>query len=294
MPDTTGHFHHKSVIQSPPPADGRLNIGFKQYRLQEGYLYNSMHKNCNQIVFLLEGKMIVSSSEALGKIVRGGEFFFLPISADMSCKILSPSNLLIFFFDQFKNSCDSAYFRELWGLCAQMDYQFKVLSMRPPLSRFAANLTKHFNEDLDVPEYQYAKNEELLYLLRLAYSKEEMAAIFYPIVGKSLDFRKFVMDNYLEVKNIHGLVRRSGLKRKTFDRQFNDEFGLPPYQWVLKQKAKHIRYALSETDEQMQEIMKKYGFAIAPHFTRFCKDYFDSTPLELRKRLRVEKSHLEH
>ncbi|GHU08849.1 hypothetical protein FACS189431_5840 [Alphaproteobacteria bacterium] len=97
------------------------------------------------------------------------------------------------------------------------------------------------------------------------------------------------MEQYLSVKNIDELVKLSGLKRKTFDRQFNDEFGMPPYQWILKQKAKHIYYALSETNEQMQEIMKRYGFTIAPHFTRFCKDYFNATPLELRKRFRITK-----
>ncbi|MDR1938929.1 MAG: AraC family transcriptional regulator [Tannerellaceae bacterium] len=292
MPDTSGHVHYKPVDQFQPPADDKLNIGFRQYRLKEDYIYDSMYKDCNQIFFLLEGQMVVNSSEALGKIVSEGEFFFLPTSADMSCKALSPCNFLVFFFDRLINTCDRAYFRELWGLCSQMEYKFKIVAMRHPLLDFAHSLITHFSQLIDVSEYQHVKYEEFLYLLRSVYSKEEMAAIFYPIAGKSIDFRKFVMENYLKVKNIHGLVSLSGLKRKTFDRQFFDEFGQPPYQWVLKQKAKHIRYALSETNDQMQEIMKKYGFVIAPHFTRFCKDYFKCTPLELRKRLRMEKLQL--
>jgi AraC-like DNA-binding protein len=116
-----------------------------------------------------------------------------------------------------------------------------------------------------------------------------MEAFFHPIVGRAIDFRNFILENYLKVRNIGDLVELSGVKRKTFDRQFIAEFRIPPYQWILKQKAKHIRYALSETNEQMQEVMRKYGFLIAPHFTRFCKDNFNCTPLELRKRLRMEK-----
>ncbi|MDR1556341.1 MAG: AraC family transcriptional regulator [Tannerellaceae bacterium] len=248
-----------------------------------------MHKHCNQIFLLLEGSLVVNSSEALGKTVRKGEFFFIPISADMSCRALSPCNMLLLFFNQIQQTCEKAYFRELWGLYPQEEWHFQVITMRRPLLRFIHDLTTHFRQLVDVPTYQHIKYEEFLYLLRLTYTKKEMVALFHPIIGKSIDFRRFVLENYLKVKNISELVKLSGLKRKTFDRQFSDEFEIPPYQWVLKQKAKHIRYALSETNDQMQEIMKKYGFIIAPHFTRFCKDYFNCTPLELRKRLRMEK-----
>jgi AraC-like DNA-binding protein len=269
-------------------------FGFKYHKIAEGQTYHSEYETHNQLFFLLEGKMLLQSSEVLGQVVGEGEFFFLPISADMSCRAMSPCSCVIFFFNRLKNSCERNYFRELWNLCAEKEYQFQTVAMKPFLSQFIGDITKYFKQMEGVTDYYQVKYEELLYLLRSIYAREEMARIFHPIVGRSLDFRRFILENYLKIRNIHGLVRLSGLKRKTFDRQFNDEFGETPYQWLLRQKAKHIRYALSETNDQMQEIMKKYGFVIAPHFTRFCKEYFECTPLELRKRLRMEKSQVRH
>jgi AraC-like DNA-binding protein len=264
--------------------------GFSLLKVKEGDTFASMYEDYNQLIFLLSGKAIVNSSEALEQHVRDGELFFMPISAEMTCKALTDCSFLLFYFDKFMNLCDRVYFRELWGICSGMEHQFQAVPMHYPLPWFANDMVTHFSGQFNTPEYQLVKYEEFLYLLRSIYTKREMANIFYPIIGRSLDFRRFILENYLKVKNIDDLVKLSALRRKTFDRQFNEEFGIPPYQWILKQKAKHVYFALSETNEQMQEIMRKYGFTIAPHFTRFCKDYFNATPLELRKRLRIAKA----
>jgi AraC-like DNA-binding protein/quercetin dioxygenase-like cupin family protein len=265
------------------------SVGFELSNTKEGAVFHSSYNHYNQLFFLLSGSVVVNSSEALDKLVQGGEFFFMPPSTEMLCKALKNSSFLIFYFDQFYNVCDRVYFRDLWTICSTKEYIYQSYAMRQPLMDFSRELSANIDTKLDTPEYRFLKYEEYLYLFRLLYSKEEMAAIFHPIIGKSIDFRRFVMEHYLSVKNIEDLVELSGVKRKTFDRQFNEEFGMAPYRWVLKQKAKHIYYAISETNEQMQELMKRYGFTIAPHFTRFCKDYFNATPLELKKRFQIAK-----
>jgi AraC-like DNA-binding protein len=290
MPNSSEPFHSRAVERFQLSVGSESGTGIKQYKLNKGEIYNSTYKDYNLIVFLLEGRMLMNSSEGLGNTVCKGEFFFLPISAELSCLALSACNFLLFFFDRFGNTCDRSYFRNLSKLPARDGHSLRVVGIRHPLLHFAQEITTYWGNLMDNTEYQRIKCEECIFLLRSLYSKEEMLEVFYPIAGKAIDFRVFVLRNYLKVKNIHGLVELSGLKRKTFDRQFNYEFGQSPYQWVLQQKAKHIRYDLSETNGQMQEIMKKYGFIIAPHFTRFCKEYFNSTPLELRRHLRMEKS----
>jgi AraC-like DNA-binding protein len=291
MPHLSKCIYQESLEQFKIPLfiHNESNTGFEQYKLIAGELFRFKQKKYNQLFFLLKGKLVVNSSEVLGRIVSEGEFFFLPIPADISLKALLPCNLVIFFFDQFRNSCERNYIRDLRPICTQNKYQFQVMDMRYPLPWLINNMTTYLDKFKDNTEYQQVKYEEFFYLLRTMYSKEEMAALFYPIVGESIEFRKFIMANYLQSRNIHELAGLSGLKRKTFDRQFYEEFGETPHKWVLKQKAKHIRYALSETNDSIQDIMKKYGFAIPAHFTRFCRDYFNCTPLELRKRLKMEK-----
>ncbi|MDR2388483.1 MAG: AraC family transcriptional regulator [Tannerellaceae bacterium] len=294
MLNSSKPFHSKAIEQFQLAMGNEVKVGFKQYKISEGDTYYSAYKDCNLLIFLLEGKMMLNSSEGLGQLVRREQFFFLPISADMSFHALSPSNFLLFYFDRFGNICDRAYFRELSKLPDRKEQSFCIHDTHKPLFLFVQNITTRFTQLMSDAEYQRLKYEECIYLLRLLHSKEKMQEIFHPIVGKVIDFRAFVLKNYLKVKNIQGLVELSGLKRKTFDRQFNYEFDKSPYQWMLGQKAKHIRYDLSETSEQMQELMKKYGFTIAPHFTRFCKEYFKTTPLELRRHLRIEKSQVSY
>jgi AraC-like DNA-binding protein len=288
------YFYHDPTTQFKPPATtdpSGLNTGFKHYKLMEGEKYHSEYENYNQLFFLLKGRLVIYSSETLGKVVNAGELFFLPISAVMSCETLSPCNFIVFFFDQLVNPCERNYVRELSPICAQNTFTFQTITIRSPLQRFIRDMLSHLKQFENNQEYQYIKYEESLYLFRTIYSREEMAALFHPIVGHSAHFRKFILENFLKVRNINELVKLSGLKRKTFDRQFYSEFEDTPYQWVLRQKSKHVRYALSETNDQMQDIMRKYGFTIPPHFTRFCKDYFHCAPMELRRRLRLEKTH---
>ncbi|MDR2811332.1 MAG: AraC family transcriptional regulator [Tannerellaceae bacterium] len=293
MPNSSKHIHSKAVELIEQSTGSGSIARLREYKLRAEEISHSTDRSYNLIVFLVEGVMVVNSSEGLGRIVRQGEFFFIPISSYVSYQALSSCRFLIFSFERLESTCDLAYLRELSQLPVQVEYQFHAVAIRKPLLHFLKELAG-FKQMMNDVEYQRVKCEECFYLLRSLYSQEEMLNIFYPIVGKSVDFRLFVLKNYLNVKNIHKMVELSGLKRKTFDRLFNYEFGLPPYQWVLRQKAKHIRYELSETDEQMQDIMRKYGFQIAPHFTRFCREYFDATPLEARKRLRMEKAQLQY
>ncbi|MDR1646045.1 MAG: AraC family transcriptional regulator [Tannerellaceae bacterium] len=257
--------------------------------MSKGEIFQMEQKNYNLFVFVLEGGLVVNASEGLGLYVKKDEFFFLPALASLSMESLSPCHFMIFFFDRFVNPCERSYIRDLYPICLREEYRFCAREIRYPMERLIRDLRMYAGRLGNDTDYLRIKYEELFYILRTGYSKEEMAALFHPIVGIALDLRLFVQSNYLKAKNIYALADLSGMKRKTFDRQFCDEYGQTPYQWVLKQKAKHIRYELSETDDQMQDVMRKYGFTIPPHFTRFCKDYFDHTPLELRRCLRQDK-----
>jgi AraC-like DNA-binding protein len=269
--------------------DNGFLFGFKYYELEKKMTYDSDYAECNQLFFLLEGKIELNSSEALGKTIHEGEFFFLPISAETSCRALTPCRVVIFYFNQLKNVCEQAYFRDLWPLRTSKDYQFRTAVMHLPLTQLIHDMLKHFDRMENIADYQLIKYEEMFYIFRHVYPREEMAEVFNPLVCRSHRFRQFVFANYLGLRNVDPLVALSKVKRKTFDRQFVDEFEDTAYQWMLRHKSGHILYALSETGDQMQKIMRRYGFAIAPHFTRFCKEYFGATPMEVRRRLRAEK-----
>jgi AraC-like DNA-binding protein len=131
------------------------------------------------------------------------------------------------------------------------------------------------------------KFRELFLLLRYIYNKEEMSHFFHPLLGKSLDFKNRVIQHFTEISNIDELAGRLGMGRANFDKKFKTEFGTSPLQWLLKEKAKHVYFSLSEPENTLSDIMQKYNFNSPTHFNRFCKQQFGYSPSDLRKKIAV-------
>ena len=129
---------------------------------------------------------------------------------------------------------------------------------------------------------------ELLLIISKFYTRREVALLLYPMIGLSLDFRSFVLQNYLKASNVDDLVQMSGMGRSNFDAKFNREFGMPPRQWMLKQIAKQVRHRASEPVVTIKQMINQFGFNSATHFNRFCRQQFDLTPGELIRQASAE------
>ncbi|MCD8270337.1 MAG: hypothetical protein LUD46_19140 [Parabacteroides sp.] len=64
------------------------------------------------------------------------------------------------------------------------------------------------------------KQLELFLLLRGFYKKEELANLFYSIIGQSIDFRSLVMENYLKVDHVDELAQIARMGRTNFNNKF--------------------------------------------------------------------------
>jgi AraC-like DNA-binding protein len=126
-------------------------------------------------------------------------------------------------------------------------------------------------------------------IFRWFYSKEQLAQLFYPIVGQSLDFKAFVLDNYLRARNIQELTNLAMMGRSSFDIKFKKEFGMSPGQWLLKQKAKHIKIQMAMPGVTVSDIMMKFDFNSPTHFSRFCSQHFGCPPAKMIAALQAEE-----
>ncbi len=103
---------------------------------------------------------------------------------------------------------------------------------------------------------------------------------------KSVDFKSFVMANYLKVESVEEFARLGGYNVSTFRKKFKAHFNESAYQWILKQKSKHIKYKISIENVAFKDIMDEYGFATPAHFNEYCKTHFGMTPSQLRESLK--------
>jgi AraC-like DNA-binding protein len=260
--------------------------GFRVREIAEEHTLSTGNKDYHHLFFLLEGEAVISCNEFTNKPIHAGEFVLIPIAADMVCHAISRCRVLLFSFEQFFHLSDREYVHEICDLASSIPYTFTPAPIYPPLEKFLSHLILYFKQGMNKPLLHDIKHVELAVIMRSFYTKPEIASVFHPIAGKAINFRIEVMRNYRKVTHVDDLAVLFGMEKRTFGRQFKDEFGLSPYQWILNQKAKHVRFSLTESDLSLDSIRKEHGFKFPGHFTRFCREQFHTTPTKLVRSLR--------
>lgn len=119
-------------------------------------------------------------------------------------------------------------------------------------------------------------------MLRAYYTKEELACFFYPLLGKDMGFKDFVLSNYLAIADIPEFARQLNLSIDTFKRRFKEAFGESAHKWITLRKSELIYRDLVVSEKTFTEITTEYGFSSQAYLCTFCKKYFDKSPQELR------------
>lgn len=264
-------------------------VGFKYRQLIENSILKEHNKDYHHLIFFLKGEALISCNEYRNRSIKSNEFVLIPKSADFSCKIVAAADIVIFTFDRFVGVCNKLELQSLAYYRNKIQYNFEPTIICPPLEQFLSIVVEYLQSGMNCRHMHEIKLLELFLLLRGFYKKEELANLFHPIIGKSMDFRSLIMENYLKVEHVDDLARIVGMGRTSFNNKFREEFGTSPHQWILKQKAKHIRFKLAEPGSTLSDIMRLYKFNSATHFTRFCKQQFGCTPSELLRQLHTEE-----
>jgi AraC-like DNA-binding protein len=259
--------------------------GFKYVEADSETSLSFKHRDLHYLIFMLEGNASADYNEFKNLPIGQSEFVFFPKLSNALIKTTAPCKIMVFSFFALKTSCEKHAFQAYWRLSSTITHKFDTLPFRSPLIEFFDLLVLYLQKNINCAHLHEIKHQELFLILHTQYPKEELTNLFYPIIGKSFDFRTLVMDNYLKIHHIDELAHLSGMGRTNFDNKFKEEFGISPHQWILKQKAKHVRNCLSEPNTTFSDVMRKYNFNSATHFTRFCKQQFGCTPTELVRRL---------
>ncbi|MDR3339739.1 MAG: AraC family transcriptional regulator [Candidatus Symbiothrix sp.] len=161
---------------------------------------------------------------------------------------------------------------------------FEKLTVKKTILHFLSLLDTCIKEDCNSDYFFGLKRQELFVLLFFYYKNEDLSSFFSHILSKNLQFVKFVMDNYLAVKNVQELAIVANYSTSGFIKKFTKYFNEPPYQWIQKQKAKHILVEIGQGIKSLQEIASEYKFSSYQHFSEFCKKQFGFPPTELSKK----------
>jgi AraC-like DNA-binding protein len=274
-------------LYSPVQSTG---FRFAELSSDEQSVLAGLNKDYNHLLFVLEGALKLSCNEFIDHKIPAERFVLIPIAADVVSHVVeAPCRILLFSFEKFFHMSEHEYLRDLCAITAANEQTFTPGVVRPPLDMFLNHLNMYFKLGMNKPLMHEIKHIELSAIFRAFYTKDEVAQTFYPMIGRYLNFRIDVLRNYRKVNHIDELAELFGLEKRTFGRQFKEEFNSSPYRWILNQKAKHIQFCLAETSRSLDEIRREYGFKFPGHFTRFCREQFNVTPTKLARTLRAIK-----
>jgi AraC-like DNA-binding protein len=239
----------------------------------------------NYIIFILEGALEINCNEFNNRHFKTGEMVFILRSSSVHVKVLEESKLYIFYFDTLLSPIDRRIFKSYLPDVEKVEYDFRPIPIPAPVSAFLKQALYFQEQKVDCQSFNSIKHSEFFLLLRYFCPREDLIMFLSPMIGRSMNFRTKVLEKYPQLINgrVNELADLVGMGRKSFDKHFRNEFGIPPAKWMQQEKAKHLRLFLSEPGVTIADAMDKFFFNSPSHFNRFCHKYFKTPPGEIIK-----------
>lgn len=235
------------------------------------------------LIFVLEGAVLVTTDNYHQVLHTAGHFSLLARNSAAYVQVLEDCTSISCQSPRDVSFCDRFSMQQLPEFLPEgYRYEFNLLPIRPRLQEYLHNLRHLLEDGLGCYHFHELKLRELFLLLRAYYNKEELAAFFYPLIGKNRDFKDFVYDNYLRVNSLGEFAGLAHTSIDTFKRRFKEAFGEPAYKWMTRRKAEHVYRDLALTTKSIADIAEQYHFSSIPYLTTFCKQHLGKTPQQIR------------
>lgn len=273
------------------PKENSNNNTFRYIEKTAGnvLLEKDIDKN-NHLLFILSGELEITYGSLKPHVVAGGNMILLSSLSNCICKTSSFSKIIILEFSDLDPICDKYIFQDLEPIFTLIKYEFQELEIRPVLFLSLELILEYLKKENLAKELFTEKLKELPILLRAFYNSEELTMLLYPLLGKNMEFKKMVMDNYASVRNAAEYANICGYSLGVFQRKFKEVFGETVYQWMQRQKAEQIKHSLMISDINPKELAEEFDFASPAHLNKFCKIWFGMTPSELRQTYLLKKN----
>ncbi|WHT16704.1 helix-turn-helix domain-containing protein [Crossiella sp. CA-258035] len=107
--------------------------------------------------------------------------------------------------------------------------------------------------------------------------------VFTPSRSDLSATRAWAIANLGEPITVQRLAEHSNLSRRTFVRHFEQETGLPPMRWVVRQRLLSARRLLERSDWPVERIAAATGFGTAANFRSIFRREVGLTPSDYRR-----------
>lgn len=265
-----------------------FQVGFKLTSLQKGETSRENDTKFHNMIFILEGELLVSYDDFINRNFQKGDMLFIPQASNRYGEALKDSRMLILAFNsQVESLCDTCSISQLANHAPPTEYDFTALRMTEHMWKFVRLMESYISKNISCAYLHKTKQCELFVLLQHCYTKEQILKLFHPAIGL-FNFKSWVLENYQPQLSITELAKKQNMTTKSFSRRFKKEFQDNFRHWALNQKAKHIKHRLSIPGTTFSDIIRDFNFSDLRCFYNFCKEQYGCTATELMAQIRQQ------
>jgi AraC-like DNA-binding protein len=158
-----------------------------------------------------------------------------------------------------------------------------------PCRHFAGNkIVRTLFEDIFLLAQKEIPNKELALSSRIVQWLLEVIACSHvcPAGSPTPDIRQvleYVQHHPFEMTSLEKLAEISGLSLSHFKTKFRNQLGLPPGEYLMRQKMKLAEELLKSSKKSITQIAYDLGFSSSQYFATVFKRFTFHKPCELRK-----------
>lgn len=235
----------------------------------------------HSILFCTRGSVRIAAGGELWKLEKG-QMKFIPRATSVKAILSTEGELMIAYFDVIDFICDKISLQQLEELKQTIDYGPEPLEVRGAIYSLLATLKIYLDDQAQCAYLHELKVKELFWNLRAYYSREELAAFLWPILGVS-KFHNDVINAFSCNAKVSDLAERVYMSPSSFYKRFREEFGISPEQWIRVQSNKQILFLIQDYDLTIGEIASQLSFNSPSSFSRYCSKNFGLPPSALRR-----------
>lgn len=263
----------------------------KLFPEQKGFCYGSFAKGSSMkigcksgdmIVFVLSGRVRIMA-EIYKEYYYSENTFFILKESDYKLEAITDVKVIrVCLNSEWQNFY--AYIKRYKGKRdVKFLFQMPSLTTHPHIESFLYDLKNKLSHHKDLTQQYHNKlQSELITLLKKSYGKNILYRFLAALDKDVVYFHKYMIRRRRS-RSLEEIIMDSGLPVSTFNRKFQEIFGVSPYQWIIAKRAEDIHRKLTQTDKSVAEIMRKFHFKDYAHFNRFCRFYLGANPTDIRK-----------
>lgn len=241
----------------------------------------------SEIVIVCGGSILLSYDYFLNHRVGSGKMLLLPPGCHFMAIAEEETSLFIFRLKEALPLCESFSISHLLSYKKNeiVTNQLNTLTVNEFIDSFLWPLRSNIENGLRCANFFKQKIEELMILLRVYYTKEELVVFFDPILSNTSEFTNFVLQNYRKTKTVGELAELYSCSISCFDKKFRKAFGMAPYRWMQERKVNLIYHEINATNKPIKQIAEEQRFTSLPQFNDYCKKHFGNPPGKMRKQV---------